>query len=230
MEDSRQLDEARVKALTGSERGTGRALYEGMREWTNTAKLWLDLNHLPAFKGVDDGISRRPRVIPFDNRFYRADELASAPAGAKVVDLTLADRLKAELPGILAWAVEGCRRWRERGLDGPEAVSLATRRYRDDNNHLPAFMEEHYLKRAGARVLVSALKADYQGWCALRDEHPLDYQRKVVPFLEQVWKLAKKRVHGGSYAWVGIASKAEIARGEAALAQLLGQPAPPAAR
>ena len=42
LEEGRQLDEARVKALTGSERATGRALYQNMREWRNTAKLWMD--------------------------------------------------------------------------------------------------------------------------------------------------------------------------------------------
>jgi putative DNA primase/helicase len=211
MEESRQLDEARVKALTGSERTTGRALYENMREWTNTAKLWLDLNHLPAFKGVDAGIERRPRVIPFDRKFEDHEQ-----------DKHLPQRLLTELPGVLAWAVEGCRRWRERGLDAPEAVSLATRRYRDENNHLPAFMEEHYVKRAGAQVQVSALKQEYQGWCALRDEQPLDYQRKLVPFLEQVWKLTRKRVHGGRFVWVDLAPRFD-ARLEAAIAALPGQ-------
>jgi putative DNA primase/helicase len=198
MEESRQLDEARVKALTGSERATGRALYQNMREWTNTAKLWLDLNHLPAFRGVDAGIERRPRVIPFDRRFEEHEQ-----------DKQLVQKLLAELPGILAWVIEGCRQWHKRGLDAPDVVSIATRRYRDDNNHLPIFMEEHYVKRAGAELQVGVLKEEYERWCGQRDEEALNYQRKVVPFLEQVWKLTRKRVHGGRFAWVGLTRAAE---------------------
>ena len=90
---------------------------------------------------------------------------------------------------------------------GAEVVSLATRRYRDENNHLPAFMEDLYVKRPGASVAVGALKQEYRGWCAGRDESPLDYQRKVVPFLEQAWKLTRKRVHGGSFVWTGLAQR-----------------------
>jgi putative DNA primase/helicase len=98
LEEDRGLDEARVKALTGAEHSTGRGLYEGMCEWTNTAKVWLDLNHLPSFKGVDLGIERRLRVIPFDRQFTEQEQ-----------DKKMAEKLKAELTGILAWAVEGCR-------------------------------------------------------------------------------------------------------------------------
>ena len=72
------------------------------------------LNHLPAFKGVDFGIERRPRVIAFDRRFEEHEQ-----------DKQMPEKLVAELPGILAWAVEGCKAWRQRGLDPPEAVSLS---------------------------------------------------------------------------------------------------------
>ena len=162
LEEGRQLDEARVKALTGSERATGRALYQNMREWRNTAKLWMDLNHLPAFKGVDFGIERRPRVIAFDRRFEEHEQ-----------DKQMPEKLVAELPGILAWAVEGCKAWRQRGLDPPEAVSLATRRYRDENNHLPAFFEDQYVAAAGARVTASDVQRDYP--LAAAGGKPADY-------------------------------------------------------
>src|SRR5207244_1141749 len=90
LDEGRQLDEARVKALTGSERSTGRGVYEGQQEWTNTAKVWLDLNHLPAFKGVDHGIERRPRVIPFDRRIEEHEQ-----------DKGHGDKSSAELPGVV---------------------------------------------------------------------------------------------------------------------------------
>jgi len=175
LEDGRQLDEARIKAMTGSERATGRALYAGMQEWQNTAKLWFDLNHLPAFKGVDHGIERRPRVIPFDRKFAEHEQ-----------DKRMKERLLAERPGILAWAVAGARAWRERGLDAPEAVSIATRQYVEENNHLPAFVRENYVVSPHGMVMVADLQRDYAGFCESRGEPPLDYQRKVVPYLKRI--------------------------------------------
>jgi putative DNA primase/helicase len=111
------------RLLTGAERSTGRGLYEGMREWPNTAKVCMDLNHLPDFKGVDLGIERRLKVIPFDRQFSEKEQ-----------DKQMAEKLRGELPGILAWAVE-CRKWRVQGL-APDEIDVATRRYRDDQNHL----------------------------------------------------------------------------------------------
>lgn len=169
----------------------------------------MDLNHLPTFKGIDFGIERRPRVIPFDRRFEDHEQ-----------DKRMAEKLLTELSGILAWVVEGCQRWRKRGLDPPEAVSLATRRYRDENNHLPAFVEDQYVKREGTQVTVQALKQDYAGWCLEQGEAALDYQRKVVPFLEQVWKLTRGHTKAG-WVWLGIAQHRDVERFDAALAEML---------
>jgi putative DNA primase/helicase len=46
------------------------------------------------------------------------------------------------LPGILAWAVEGCLEWQEKGLGTAPAVDKATREYRQDEDVLGAFLEE----------------------------------------------------------------------------------------
>ena len=37
-------------------------------------------------------------------------------------DPTLPERLKAELPGILRWALEGCVEWQAHGLQEPPEV------------------------------------------------------------------------------------------------------------
>jgi putative DNA primase/helicase len=171
-------------------------LYESQREWTNTAKLWLDLNHLPAFKGVDHGIERRPRVIPFERRFEEHEQ-----------DKRLVDKIDAELPGVLAWAVEGCREWRRRGLDPPEAVRLATRQYVEDNNHLPTFIRDTYTVDPSGRVLVADLRREYTRFCEQRGEPQLDYAKKVVPFLRM--RLKEHRTNKAR-SWQGIVRLPDI--------------------
>ena len=61
--------------------------------------------------GVDEAIRRRMHLIPFNVTIPAADR-----------DPTLADRLKEEWPGILAWMIDGCLAWQEQGLDPPESV------------------------------------------------------------------------------------------------------------
>jgi putative DNA primase/helicase len=191
MERERSLDEARIKALTGSEQSSGRNLYEGTIEFMNTAKIWFDLNDLPKFTGVDRGISRRPRVIPFDQRFP-----------PELQDKTLLDTLKRELPGILAWAVRGCLAWQRDGLMPPGSVSLATREYVEEQNHLPAFLRDCYYPDSQGEVSGADLQQEYAGWCVQNGVDQMRWQTQVVPFLKSA-KLKHERTKHGKL-WIGL--------------------------
>jgi putative DNA primase/helicase len=87
-----------------------------------THKFWVSANHEPEVRGTDDGIWRRFRKLPFDVSFQgRANK-------------DLKHKLRAELPGILAWAVRGCLDWQRAGLGEPKSVADATQRYREEQD------------------------------------------------------------------------------------------------
>ena len=195
-DDDRVLDEGRIKALSGSGKTNARDLYESNAVFVNTTKIWFDLNTLPKFNGVDDGIARRPRVIPFDWR---------VPPERK--DRRLPEKLLAEAQGILAWIVQGAVAWNRAGLAAPPEVEYATREYVDEQNHLPAFFRDCYGLDPMGLVTASTLQQDYSGWCAAHGEVPYDYQRKVVPFLRSVMKLALVKTKAGNV-WKGLVPKA----------------------
>ena len=44
-------------------------------------------------------------------------------------DKNLGAKLKKELPGILAWAVEGCKLWQKEGLTPPPTMQAAVQAY-----------------------------------------------------------------------------------------------------
>ncbi|MBV9452643.1 MAG: hypothetical protein JOZ19_00760 [Rubrobacter sp.] len=90
--------------------------------------MWLATNHKPEIRGTDPAIWDRIRLVPFDVRI---------PSGE--VDRELPEKLKAELPGILAWAVRGCLDWQKNGLGEPEEVRAATEAYRAEMDVLVAF-------------------------------------------------------------------------------------------
>ena len=124
-----RLNEARVKALTGGDTLTARFLYGEFFQFRPAAKFWLGVNHRPRVSDDSDGFWRRVRLIPFLRQFRGAD-----------ADSHLADTLRAEAEGILAWAVRGCLAWQERGLEPPEAVKAATADYRSEADPLADFL------------------------------------------------------------------------------------------
>ncbi len=195
MEDDRRMDEARIKSLTGGEKETGRQLYEGMTTWQNTAKLVFDLNVLPNFRGVDEGIARRPKVIPFTRKFKESEQ-----------DKEMVKKLKAELPGILAWAVAGCRAWRTEGLNHPESVTAATQQYVETQNHLPIFVAATFDRTPTGTVTLDEVWATYTSWSLRRGEEAVS-RIKLTQYLKTVTGLKQTTSHKVARAWIGITLK-----------------------
>ncbi|MFX8999958.1 hypothetical protein ABTN27_21770, partial [Acinetobacter baumannii] len=67
-----------------------------------TFKIWMFGNHRPRITDSGESMWRRLRAIPF-NVVIPEDER----------DTQLEQKLMAELPGIMAWAVDGARKWYE---------------------------------------------------------------------------------------------------------------------
>lgn len=126
-----RLDASLMKRISGGEPITARRLYSGPETFQPTATLLLGCNHLPRLDAEDDAIWRRLRVVPFD-RVFGADEQ----------DPHLADKLRAEAPGILRWAVEGAVAFASEGLGTCPAVAAATAAARADVDSVGAFLTE----------------------------------------------------------------------------------------
>ena len=81
-------------------------------------------------------------------------------------DKKLPGKLRAELPGILNWALEGNRLWRERGLDPPRAVVAATDEYREDSDILAKFIESRMeVGEENFKISAKKLWDVYEDWC-----------------------------------------------------------------
>lgn len=129
-DDGAAMDEAKVKAMTGGDKITARFLHQEWFEFTPRFTVWLRTNSLPRIKGLDEGIWRRLVPIPFE---------VTIPE--EKVDRDLLEKLRAELPGILAWAVRGANEWRQNGLGVPERIQGAMTEYRTEQDSVAAFLE-----------------------------------------------------------------------------------------
>ncbi|MEA3401315.1 MAG: phage/plasmid primase, P4 family [Armatimonadota bacterium] len=161
-EAGRHLAESLVKQLTGGDRIKARRMREDFWEFEPTHKIWLAANHKPRIRGDDHAIWRRIKLVPFEVRFE-----------GELEDKQLEDKLAAELPGILNWALQGCPEWQERGLDVPGAVRDATDLYREEEDELSRFFAEETITGDGVTLKFSRLWRRYLDWCEDAGEKPI---------------------------------------------------------
>jgi putative DNA primase/helicase len=162
IEEGKRLDNARVKAWTGGDTTSVRPLYVNSFSFRPTHKHWLAFNHKPAIADNSPAMWRRIRLIPFLQRFEGRQK-----------DDGLPDKLKAEAPGILNWAIEGCLAWQRDRLEPPATVMQATRQYEQESDRVGAFIEECCVRDPESFVLSSDLWAAYQQWAETNAESPL---------------------------------------------------------
>ncbi len=156
-----KLNEARVKALTGSDMVTARELYQKQFTFRPEMKIWLAVNHLPRVDDDSEGFWRRVRLIPFGRQFSGPER-----------DPDLEEKLHAELPGILAWAIRGAIEWQREGLQPPIGVMLRTQEYRQSSDPLAEFIAECCILGASVGVSRGVLYKAYWAWCDTQGMQP----------------------------------------------------------
>jgi putative DNA primase/helicase len=159
-----RLAEAFIKKATGGDRQNGRHPYGRPFSFTPTHTLWLAANHRPVIRGTDSAIWNRVRLIPFD---HPIPEAAQKPKHEVLAGF------HGELPGILAWAVQGAKDWYAHGLGDAAAVTRATASYREEMDTLGAWIEDCCVLGPTCWAYTSNLRSSYEQWCAENGARPL---------------------------------------------------------
>ncbi|WP_419962159.1 phage/plasmid primase, P4 family [Psychrobacillus sp. BM2] len=164
-EEGEKLQESLVKTITGGEPITARFLRQEFFEFIPEFKVFFTTNHKPIIGGLDDGIWRRIKIIPFT--------LSLKPHER---DKKLEEKLSLEMPGILNWAIEGCLKWHHNGLQEPKVVAKATGQYKEDMDILDPFLSECcYLDKGNEKIKIEAkeLYKVYDSFCYKSGERVL---------------------------------------------------------
>lgn len=151
--EGRKLNEPLIKNLTGQDTLTARYLYREYFEFRPQFKVWLAANHDPIVRGTDNALWRRIRKIPFTVTFLPDKQ-----------DKCMAEKLRAELPGVLAWAVRGCLAWQKEGLNPPAEVEEATASYRAEMDTFAVFLSDCCIVKPGTEAKASELYKAYKDW------------------------------------------------------------------
>jgi P4 family phage/plasmid primase-like protien len=154
LDEGASFAESRLKAITGRDAITARFLHREFFDFLPTHKFWISGNHKPTVRGNDHGIWRRLRLIPFTVTIPKEER-----------DLDLAEKLKAEMPGILNWAIKGCLAWQRDGLVTPQRVIQATASYQAQEDIIGQFLEDNLdTADADERTLQVDVFNSYQRW------------------------------------------------------------------
>jgi putative DNA primase/helicase len=183
VEDGSRWAESLVKSVTGGDPIAARFLYREFFEFIPAFKLLVTGNHRPIVRGMDDGIWRRIHLIPFRRSFPPAQR-----------DRLLGQKLLRELPGILNWALEGFRMWRELGLAPPAAVLAATAEYRSAQDRVGEFIDDKCELGPDFSVQASKLYRAYHVWAEARGEQPLAMSRFAMRLGERGFEKFKSNV------------------------------------
>lgn len=161
-EDGEQLSEAFVKQITGGEPVLARFLRQEFFEFIPEFKVFFTTNHKPVIKGVDEGIWRRIKLIPFNLQLPKEKR-----------DLKLPEKLSLEMSGILNWAIEGCLKWQQSGLQEPDIVKKATGTYKEEMDILGPFLYERCYISPTQQIAAKDLYEVYSNWCFQNGEFAL---------------------------------------------------------
>jgi putative DNA primase/helicase len=158
-EEGRRWAESKIKSLTGGDKIAARFMRQDFFEYTPQFKLIVAGNHKPGLPSVDEAIRRRFNLIPFT---------VTIPPDER--DETLPEKLKAELPGILAWMIDGCTHWLEHGLAPPAIVTEATAAYLESEDALAAWIDECAIRDPNAWEKSGTLFLSWNEWATRSGE------------------------------------------------------------
>jgi putative DNA primase/helicase len=189
--EGRKLNEVLVKQLSGGDTVSARFLYHEYFEFKPRFKLFFASNHKPEIHGQDHAIWRRIHLIPFE---------VTIPPNEQ--DPNLFDKLRAELPGILAWAVRGAVEWSKGRLQVPETVLAATNAYKEEMDIISEFIAALCSTGAGMEASAGDLFHSYSEFCEQSKEKPLSRNAFGRRLTEHGFK-GKKGAEGRRI-WVGV--------------------------
>lgn len=159
-EPSGAFNDELLKQHSGEDPINARSLHSNrMVSWRPTHTIFFLSNNPPAVKDVGVSMSRRVRVVPFDQSF-QGDEVVPG-----LDDLIVS----AEAPGILRLLAEGARLYADdpKVLDlsrAPKSVQEASAAYIEDNDPLREFVTTQCVAGPGKRASATTLYNAYKHW------------------------------------------------------------------
>lgn len=158
----------RLKDVLGTKRITARKIQRDNVTWDTTHSLFVTTNYRPRVDETDHGTWRRLSLVRFPYTFKPG---AVADEHTRPGDPGLRERLRLGEQGqheaVLAWVVEGARRWFANGKQFPPLppqVEADTLEWRKDTDLVLGYADEHLRFDPDAVVLATDLFEHFNAW------------------------------------------------------------------
>ncbi|MCA8214498.1 phage/plasmid primase, P4 family [Burkholderia cepacia] len=162
-DEGSELREGLIKSMTGGDPIPARGMYaKATVEIVPTWVAFMPTNHRPIVKGDDHAIWRRLMLVPFTRNFDRDPDVVKDPARA--------ERIAAELVGVLAWCVRGALAYQQHGLKPPKSVAAARDAYKADMDLLGEWMDERCRVDSGGAASNEDLWRSWRAFAEQRGE------------------------------------------------------------
>lgn len=200
-EEGSRFAMAVIKPWTGGDPQTCRELYGKIFTYQPKGKIFLAANNKPAIFERTDAAWSRVHLIPFTVTFAKDKQ-----------DKTLIEKLRAELPGILNWAIEGLKDYRALGsLQPPKVIKDAVDAYRRENDSVRVFVEDVCTLQKTLSAMGPDLYASYKDFCLNSGLRPLGlgkFNGVMLDICALKGVTREKRAVG--YIWSGITAPSPI--------------------
>lgn len=180
--ESRRLDTNRLKKLTGTQEISARRIRQDSVTFEATHSLFVNTNYRPVVDETDHGTWRRLALVRFPYTFRRSQQEVRGPMD-RLGDPTLRQRVKADpqcQEAVLAWMVEGARRWYELSMimpDHPERIQADTLAWRRESDPILSYIQDHIVFDLDRHILATELRDSFNHF--LREKGLKDWGDKT---------------------------------------------------
>lgn len=193
-EEGRSWAESRIKQMTGGDPITARFMRADNFTYVPQFLLLIMGNNQPNLNNVDDAMRRRFIMLPFENKPERPDP-------------DLPERLRAEWPAILRWAIEGCLDWQMNGLVRSERDRAATEAYFANQDSFGQWLTEECDCDPGNEYKTGGSTELFNAWSAFA-RRVGDNPGTIKSFPERMEKRGFEKVHRKvGRVWLGVRLK-----------------------
>lgn len=154
IKEGEKIDDNVVKAITSGESSTVEEKFKSPYDMEPFCTLWFGSNHMPRTTDFSNGLFRRAQVIPF-NRQFKSDEQ----------DRELADKLIAELPGILNLCLKGLKMlFRDNKFIQVQEVDQAVQQWRKENDQASLFFDDCCIYQPNSYETSAKVYDSFKAW------------------------------------------------------------------
>ena len=149
-----------MKELSGGDKIMARALYREPFEFFPQFKMLLLCNHLPYVPSDDGGTWRRIRVVEFTSKFVEnPQEPNEFP-----IDYDLSEKMEEWREQFIAMMIHYYKLYEVEGITEPPEVLKCTTEYREQNDHMAAFISSKLEKKEGSFMSVDEVHTELKAW------------------------------------------------------------------